>query len=183
MDDCRFKEGRLMSHDTQAATKIGDYVVDPEDNGIAESSYTLPASQPTEGTTSVTSDRSYAEAPTILGAENITAASISPHSTENAAEKNPSLAASIDGASASLNVGHAVEASRPAGPTVSGASVDNPLTAPDILEDTNAGTTPPQTRKRAARVYDSRTTPEGNWRSSTDEVFDEETASTLEHAA
>jgi hypothetical protein len=106
---------------------------------------------PTEGTTSSTSDRQYAEAPAILGATQ-EATSVSPIETGSRTSEIARAGASIDGASAGSNAEHSGAASQPAGPTVSGASIDNPLIADDFLGDTNAGTRLPTPKPERVRA-------------------------------
>jgi len=106
---------------------------------------------PTEGTTSATSDREYADAPAILGATEH-------FRSESVVRGDPGVSATtraseaIDGASAGSNADHSVAASQPAGPTVSGASIDNPLIADDLLGDTNAGTRLPTPKTERVRA-------------------------------
>jgi len=106
---------------------------------------------PTEGTTSTTSDRQYAETPAILGATH-EAASEPSYETELRTSEIARAGASVDGASAGSNAAHSDAASQPAGPTVSGASVDNPLIADDFLGDTNAGTLLPVPKPERVRA-------------------------------
>lgn len=107
---------------------------------------------PTEGTTASTSDRSYTEPPTLLGSP--ATSPVHMGSDREPTRENPAIGAATPGASASLNEPGAVAASQPAGPTVSGASVDNPLAADEIFGDTNAGTRTPSRGDYAAGVYD-----------------------------
>jgi len=97
---------------------------------------------PTEGTTAATTERQYAEAPAILGAAQ-GSQTIQPSVTAPSSAQAAGAAEAIDGASAGSNAAHAVSADQTGGPTVSGASADNPLIANDLLGDTNAGTRPP----------------------------------------
>jgi uncharacterized membrane protein len=98
---------------------------------------------PTDGTTASTSDRSYAEPPTLLGSPAAPPAHMG--GGREPTRENPAIGAATPGATSNLNEPSGVTASLTGGPTVSGASVDNPLAADEIFGDTNAGTrTPPR---------------------------------------
>jgi uncharacterized membrane protein len=109
---------------------------------------------PTAGTTSSTSDRAYAEPPSLLGS-----AAAPPAPTGGGREptrENPAIGAATPGATSSLNEPSGVTASLTGGPTVSGASADNPLAADEIFGDTHAGTRTPSRGDYAARIYERR---------------------------